>query len=456
MSLEMQKLYDERLGRYQATIALEPTDRIPIASGSCYLAEVYSGATNQEIIYDPDKWLQAEMAFITDFPEIDALRDNRVWAPMYDAVGCKTYKLPGRDLPPNQQFQFLEEEYMQADEYELLIENPGLFMLEKFLPRVLGEYGRPDVTRSHMAFLKAGMAQMMMINILRNRAAQLQTLCGMPQPTMGLFIAPFDVLGDVLRGLRGALMDTYRRPKLVMEACEVLVDVMVRFALSTADPLRRYPIFVPTHKACFMSPKQFDTFYWPSFKQVLEKLIAAGYTVRAYLEGDWKQHWHHFNELPKGKVLCDIDTQGDIFKAKADFGRQQAIAGGIPDSTFILGTPAEVAERVQHLCETVGKGGGFIINGGCNIPYDTKPENFRAMIDTIMKYGWYDKSLKPAPKPPAAAAFAPDAIARQHRITPWATRARELGGVRGNEALIQQPWDDLEAMAFNWLWLWTM
>ena len=50
MSIEIEKLYDERLGRYQATLALEPTDRIPIASGSCYLAEVYSGATNQEIL----------------------------------------------------------------------------------------------------------------------------------------------------------------------------------------------------------------------------------------------------------------------------------------------------------------------------------------------------------------------------------------------------------------------
>jgi hypothetical protein len=455
MSTDVQKLYDERLGRYQATIALEPTDRIPIASGSCYLAEVYSGCTNQEIIYDPEKWLQAEMAFIKDFPEVDALRDNRVWAPLYDAVGCKTYKLPGRDLPVRQQFQFVEEEYMQPDEYDLLIKNPGTFMLERFLPRVLGEYADRGSNRSHMAFLKAGMAQMMAANIMRNRSIQLQTVCGMPQPTTGAFVAPFDVLGDALRGLRGALMDTYRRPKQVLAACDVLVDVMVRFALSTADPLKRYPIFVPTHKACFMSPKQFDTFYWPSFKRTLEKIIDAGYTVRAYLEGDWGQHWHHFLELPKGKVICDIDTQGDIFKAKADFGHHQAISGGISDSMFILGTPQEVTERVHHLCETVGKGGGFIINGGCNIPYDTKPENFRAMIDAIMKYGWYDKNIKSAPQAAAAAKADIDASAKQHRITPWEVRVAELGGVMGDEEMIQKPWDNLEAMAFNWMWNWA-
>lgn len=456
MSTDVQKLYEERLGRYQATIALEPTDRIPIASGSCYLAEVYSGNNNQQTIYDPEKWLQAEMAFIKAFPQVDVLRSNRVWAPQYDAIGLRTYKLPGRDLPVTQQFQFVEDEYMQADEYDLLIKDPGAFMLEKFLPRVLGEYADRCSNRSYIAFLKAGMAQMMAANVMKNRSIQLQTVCGMPQPTTGAFVAPFDVLGDVLRGLRAALMDTYRRPKQVLEACDVLVDVMVRFALSTADPLKRYPIFVPTHKACFMSPKQFDTFYWPSFKKVLEKLIDAGYTVRAYLEGDWSKHWHHFQELPKGKVLCDIDTQGDIFKAKADFGQYQAIAGGIPESMLILGSPQEVAERTQYLCETVGKGGGFIINGGCNIPYDTKPENFQAMIDAIMKYGWYDKNLKLQSRPAPEAKADIDSIAKQYRITPWEVKVAELGGVMGDEELIRKPWENLEAMAFNWLWNWAM
>ncbi len=86
MSEDVKKLFDERLGRYQAAIALEPTDRIPIASGSNYLAEVYSGNTNQETLYDSDKWLQAELAFCKAFPEIDVLRNNRIWGPLFDTV----------------------------------------------------------------------------------------------------------------------------------------------------------------------------------------------------------------------------------------------------------------------------------------------------------------------------------------------------------------------------------
>lgn len=40
----MQKLFDERLARYQATIALEPTDRMVVGgTGSNYFAETYAG-----------------------------------------------------------------------------------------------------------------------------------------------------------------------------------------------------------------------------------------------------------------------------------------------------------------------------------------------------------------------------------------------------------------------------
>ena len=140
---DIRALFDQRLGRYQAAIALEPTDRIPIAPGTNNFAEIYSGNTKQDTIYDPEKWLNAEIAFIKDFPEVDVLRNNRFYAPFYDAVGVKTYSLPGRDLAPDNQIQFNESEYMKADEYDRFIENPSLFMYEVFLPRVLGEISEP-------------------------------------------------------------------------------------------------------------------------------------------------------------------------------------------------------------------------------------------------------------------------------------------------------------------------
>jgi hypothetical protein len=203
-----------------------------------------------------------------------------------------------------------------------------------------------------------------------------------------------------------------------------------------------------------MSPAQFEKFYWPSFKKTLEILIGAGHTVRAYLEGNWGAHWHHMLELPRGKVLCDIDNQGDIFKVKKEIGHHQCIAGGIKDSQFILGTPEEMRHHVKHLCETVGKGGGYIISGGCNIPYTTKPENFRAMIDAVMEYGVYDEGIKPQPRA-AAPGGKVEAFQFPKMVTPWAVKRAELAGVKGDEDLIRRPWELLESMAYVWLWQWT-
>jgi len=454
MSTDMKEIYEQRLGRYQAAIALEPVDRIPIAIGSNNFAESYT-ASGQEVIYDPQKWLQSEMDFIRDYPEFDVLRNNRFWAPIYDVLGVKTYKFPGRDLAPHVAIQFSEAENMLADEYDALITNPAQFMMENFLPRVFGEMDKGS-TRSQFAFLKAGMAQGMFAEVMRNRSIQLQNQCGMPQPMTGAFVAPFDALGDVLRGLTGILRDIRRQPDKVLEACDVLAPIMARFALSTADPLRRYPIFVPTHKPTFMSPKQFDTFYWPSFKKTMEMIIAAGYKIRLYMEGDWGKHWHHMLELPKGSVVCDIDDQGDIFKAKEDIGHHMCIAGGIPSQMFILGTPAEIDARVKILCEKLGVGGGYMMGGGCYLPVNSKPENVRAMVDAVMKYGWYDKNIKPKPLPPLPVNSNIPGLGQQQLLTPWEVKKTDLGGVTGDEALIRKPWETIEGMAFNWLWSWAM
>lgn len=45
------------------------------------------------------------------------------------------------------------------------------------------------------------------------------------------------------------------------------------------------------------------------------------------------------------------------------------------------------------------------MNGGCCIPYDAKPENYRAMIDATLEYGRYsdrtDFEIQCDPNPPA-------------------------------------------------------
>lgn len=455
MSEAMQKLFEERLARHQAAVALEPHDRVPLVAYADYPL-VYSGYSEQEITYDMDKLSDALIKFAQDFPEFDAFASYHRWGPLEDAVGFRHYKLPGRDLPPDVQFQYVEQEWMKADEYDLLINDPVEFLMGRLLPRLFSEFEERGSTRSYIAFLKGGMAFMMLRGRLRQLATRLETECGMPPLYAGHTWAPFDKLAERLRSLRGIMPDIHRQPEKVLAACEALVPILVDNTLAEADPLRRYPIFIPLHRGCtpFLSPKQFDTFYWPSLKKELLLLIEAGYTVRLFLEGDWTAHWHHMRELPRGKVICHID-KADIFRAKVEIGDWVCLAGGVPDVLFILGTPDEIRARVRELCQRVGQGGGFLIDCNTPVPSLTKPENFRAFVDAVLEYGRYSDVVKPRLKPVAASPGAPHVAPPVAMVTPWEVKLRELGGITGDEALIRTPWENLERMAYHWLWLWT-
>ena len=449
---DFKQLYAERLGRYQAAMALEPVDRIPLASGVTTYAEVYSGNNKQETIYNQEKWLAGEIKFCQDFPTTDTLRTNRIYGPLFDALAVTNYKLPGRDLGVDTQFQFMEKEYMTADEYDQLIANPTEFVVTTAWPRFMAGLAKPGSVEYATALFKAGLAQATFGAFMMRRGQTLALECGMPQPMSGFFLAPFDALSDTLRDLKGIMRDMRRQPDKVVNACDALATEMANLALNTADQTRRVPVFCPTHKAMFLNPKEFDTFYWPSLKKVLDIMIAAGHRVRLLLEGDWGPHIHHFLEFPKASLVLDIDGQGDIFRASEVVGHHHCLAGGLDDPILILGTPDKIREKVKHLCQTVGRKPGFILNGACNFPYDTKAENYKAVCEAVEEYGRGEPGLKHSPKD---GTVGPRPAPRM--TTPWARHKEQLGlTVPGDEALIEKPWNQFEAMAYNFWWQWVV
>jgi hypothetical protein len=125
----------------------------------------------------------------------------------------------------------------------------------------------------------------------------------------------------------------------------------------------------------------------------------------------------------------------------------------MPDSTLILGTPEDVRSRVRELCERLGRDGGYILNGGNGIPYDTKPENYRAMIDAVLEYGRYKDTIdfEPQIQGEAPQGWSPPA---QGMLVPWQQKRSEMGEIQGDEELIRSGWERIETAAFNWLWLW--
>ena len=115
------------------------------------------------------------------------------------------------------------------------------------------------------------------------------TAQGYPDFFGGFSKAPFDTLGDTLRGTRGIMVDMYRRPEKLLAAIDAIVPMMIRMGGEGAQRAGNPIIFMPLHKGAdgFMNNQQFMKFYWPSLQKVLLGLIKEGCVPFPWAEGGY-------------------------------------------------------------------------------------------------------------------------------------------------------------------------
>jgi len=79
----------------------------------------------------------------------------------------------------------------------------------------------------------------------------------------------------------------------------------------------------------------------------------------------------------------------DIEQVHTDHGDRVAIVGNIFMSDLVHKEPADIDAQVKRRIDVIGQNGGYLISSSNSLTDDMKPENVRAMIDAIDRYGWY-------------------------------------------------------------------
>jgi uroporphyrinogen-III decarboxylase len=148
--------------------------------------------------------------------------------------------------------------------------------------------------------------------------------------------------------------------------------------------------FIPLHKGIdgFMSPKQFDTFYWPTLKKLILALIDQNIVPIVLWEGDCTSRLETIADIPKGKAIYWFERT-DMHRAKEVLDGKVCIMGLMPSAVMCIGSPQDVRDYCKRLIDVVGKGGGYILNCDIGIPDEAKPENVRAMVYFTREYGVY-------------------------------------------------------------------
>jgi len=414
-SKEAEAFYKATITRIKDAVQLKKTpDRVPIALFPSMFPFINAGMTIQEAMYDYDKCVAAFKKFMLEFkPDLHIGAAAPGPGKFYEILDYKLYSWPGHGVPPEHSYQCNEGEYMKPEEYDLLLMDPSFYFRNFYLPRVYGAlqgfqmlppltsilemygvafnfipYALPPVQSTFKALFEAGAEALKWAMAIGGSNGELTTL-GFANILGGFTKAPFDVIGDTLRGTRGIMVDMYRQPDKLLKAMEALVPIMIGMGISAMQQTGNPLIFIPLHKGAdgFMSDEQFKKFYWPTLKTVIGGLIEGGCIPFPALEGHWGSRLKVIQDIPKGKTVWMVD-QSDMVKVKETLGKNACLLGNVSSSMLKLATPDEVKAYCKKLIDTAGKGGGFIMGNGAFFD-EAKPENVKAMVDFTKEYGVY-------------------------------------------------------------------
>jgi uroporphyrinogen-III decarboxylase len=407
------KKYQERATRMIKAIKMEIPDRVPVHITGGSMVAYNAGYTLKDMLYDYSKIKPAWLKWLQDYDQDSNDAPMFFSARAYEILDYKVNKWPGHGLPDTATLQnFVEKEYMQADEYDLFMKDQFDFGLRCFTPRTWGAFAPLADMPSLSSY--QGLPQRLMMMCLdpafqklfkavaaaaeeQARFQQVVMECarisleaGYPPLMGGMSLAPFDTVADMLRGTRGSVMDMYRQPEKLLEALEVIADRSKEAAITMASIARSPIVFVPMHKGddSFMSVKQFERFYWPTFRKLLLDCINEGFVPMMVIDGSYNEaRLNIIKELPRASVVWTMEKT-DMFKAKEILGDAACIAGNVTAAQLYTRTPPAIKEYCRKLIEVCGKGGGYILSLGSGID-KCDPANLRAIIEAAREYGNY-------------------------------------------------------------------
>ena len=310
-------------------------------------------------------------------------------------------------LPDDAPFQFVEDEYLREDEYDAFLADPNGFTVRTIIPRVaenlagLGQIPLPPAYWFSNSYnLVGALAPMLSAPPLRRALQALLDLAdagqahnaalgahvgrmaalGYPFGYMSVTVPAFDEVSDFFRGLRGGSLDIYRNPDKLLAAVDLMQPSVVALAVATAKITGNPRVFIPMHRGAdnFMSEEAFEKFYWPTFRALVEALIAEGLTPMPLFEGGYDSRLKYLAQLPPGKIAAHFDHI-DRRKFKEMCGDVMCFWGNVPASLLCTGTPQQVKDDVKELIDLFGDTGALIIDGNQGIPDEARPENVMAM-----------------------------------------------------------------------------
>ncbi|MDO4274175.1 MAG: uroporphyrinogen decarboxylase family protein [Eubacteriales bacterium] len=409
--------YNERLKRVEDAIAMKKTDRVPCMPFIQTYPFIHNGHSMAEVMYDADKAAEDLKKYLVEYEPDMAIH----FGSMFCGQGAMLEKLginwlqwagrPGCNVDKNSIHQFIEKPYLEDGEYPELLSDLSGWIMRKWLPRCFTsmeslrninipsmlayqsisatlQFTDPKIVKTFQNLAEVGN---MALEYYGKIAAYEQdvTNMGFPPQIGATTITAFDILSDTLRGTLESMADLYEEPDSVHRAVEMFYPSSLYGAVSQMQNSKGKFVFIPLHKGLdgFMGPQQYEEFYWPTLKRLVEDLINMGYTPWIYTEGKYDTRLETITDVPAGKVLFHFENV-DMKEAKRIVGKEHCISGGFNSRILKTENPDGVREQVKRLLDVTAVDGGYIFDLSDTLD-EVPHENVEAMFDAVKTYGRY-------------------------------------------------------------------
>lgn len=359
----MEKDYRPAYNRIYAAMRHEEPDRVPVFCGMGSFAVGYTDSTlgeaessaekEVEIYLKPHEKLYCDAVHFAGIP--------------YGPAGSAIIGSPSRFVSADgTTVQHHPCAPMKEDEYGQLINDTENFIWNVCVPRTaknlaLSYKEKKAVISRFMNYLDQKFTAWDLISKRLKEEYGRLVLHDAGSP-----IPPLDLINDYLRDIPGMCTDLRRHPQEVLDACEKVneyclrrVGVLNGYQNKKVAEFPMYGTYL--HFPPFISPKQFEKFFAPTYTEILNRINKMGGKVILFLEGKntWLANQNWLNSLPKN-FACAVYEGDDIVELKKAVGDNITLIGGMRANDLKCLTVDQCKDIAKKAIDELAPGGGYI------------------------------------------------------------------------------------------------